>query len=243
VTARSDRYHSRVPIRAVFFDAGETLVHPHPSFPDLFSEVLAREGYELDPERARDRVFLISDRFKQAAGNNELWTTSPEASRVFWLSVYELFLKEVGLPTDDGLGELLYEEFTDLANYRLFDDVPAVLERLEEAGLQLGVVSNFEEWLERLLEQLEVTRYFDVRVISGVEGMEKPDPRIFRLALDRAGVVPAEAAYVGDNPTFDTEPAEALGMRGVLIDRRNRYPDHPGVRISSMEELPAAVGL
>jgi putative hydrolase of the HAD superfamily len=233
----------RVPIRAVFFDAGETLVHPHPSFPDLFSAILKREGYELDPERARDRVFLISDRFKRAAGANELWTTSPEASKAFWLSVYELFLKEVGLPTDDGLGELLYAEFTDIANYRLFDDVPHVLERLSDAGLRLGVVSNFEEWLERLLEQLEVTDYFDVRVISGVEGMEKPDPRIFRLALDRAGVEPGEAVYVGDNPMFDTEPAEALGMRGVLIDRRERYPEHRGVRITSLEELPAVVGL
>jgi putative hydrolase of the HAD superfamily len=149
----------------------------------------------------------------------------------------------VGLPTDDGLGELLYAEFTDLANYRLFDDVRDALERLSDAGLRLGVVSNFEEWLERLLEQLEVTHYFDVRVISGVEGMEKPDPRIFRLALDRAGVEPGDAVYVGDNPLFDTEPAEALGMRGVLIDRRERYPEHGGVRITSLEELPAVIGL
>jgi putative hydrolase of the HAD superfamily len=232
-----------VPIRAVFFDAGETLVHPHPSFPDLFSTVLAREGFELDPDLVRERVFVISDRFKLAAEANELWTTSPERSRAFWLSVYGLFLDEVGLPSSDGLGEILYAEFTDLSNYRLFDDVPGVLETLSAAGFQLGVVSNFEEWLERLLEQLEVTSYFDVRVISGVEGMEKPDPRIFHLALDRAGVEAADAVYVGDNPVFDTEPAEALGMRAVLIDRRERYPDHAGTRITTMEELPSAVGL
>jgi putative hydrolase of the HAD superfamily len=232
-----------VPVRAIFFDAGETLVHPHPSFPDLFSEILKREGYELDPERVRDRVFVISDRFKLAAEANELWTTSPEKSRTFWLSVYETFLKEIGIPSGDGIGDLLYAEFTDLSNYRLFDDVPAVLERLTDEGLQLGVVSNFEEWLERLLDQLEVSRYFDVRVISGVEGMEKPDPAIFNLALDRAGVDPADAVYVGDNPVFDTEPAEAIGMRAILIDRRDRYPEHGGIRITSLDELPAAVGL
>jgi putative hydrolase of the HAD superfamily len=232
-----------VPVRAVFFDAGETLVHPHPSFPDLFSEILRREGHDLDPEKVRDRVFVISDRFKLAAEANELWTTSPERSRAFWLSVYDRFLEEVGVPSDDGIGDVLYTEFTDLSNYRLFDDVPAVLERLTDAGLQLGVVSNFEEWLERLLDQLEVSSYFDVRVISGVEGMEKPDPAIFHLALDRAGVDPKDAVYVGDNPVFDTEPAEALGMRGILIDRRERYPEHGGVRITSLEELPAAVGL
>ena len=232
-----------MPVRAIFFDAGETLVHPHPSFPDLFSEILKREGYELDPERVRDRVFVISDRFKLAAEANELWTTSPERSRAFWLSVYDRFLEEIGLPSDDGIGDLLYTEFTDLSNYRLFDDVVGVLEKLTGAGLQLGVVSNFEEWLERLLEQLEVSSYFDVRVISGVEGMEKPDPAIFHLALDRAGIAPADAVYVGDNPVFDTEPAEAIGMRGILIDRRGRYPDHAGVRITSLDELPETVGV
>ena len=117
------------------------------------------------------------------------------------------------------------------------------LARLEAAGLQLGIVSNFEEWLERLLEQLGVTRFFDVRIISGVEGVEKPDPRIFRLALERTGVEPHESAYVGDNPEFDTEPAEALGMLGVLIDRRGRFPDHPGPRIATLDDLPAVLGL
>jgi putative hydrolase of the HAD superfamily len=231
---------------AVFFDAGETLVHPHPSFPELFQEVLRREGHEVDAALVRDRLFVVSDRFAQAARDNELWTTSPERSRRFWLSVYGIFLTEVGLPTDDGLAQALYAEFTDLANYRLFDDVPPVLERLHGAGLVLGVVSNFEEWLERLLEQLDVSRYFDVRVISGIEGLEKPAPEIFRLALDRAGVPPERSVYVGDNPLFDVEPPAALGMLPVLIDRRDRFPDGPGpvgVRITSMGELPRVLGL
>ena len=227
----------------VFFDAGETLVHPHPSFPDLFSEVLRREGHRLDPEVVRDRVFVISDRFKLAAEANELWTTSPERSRAFWLSVYDRFLEEVGVPREDGIGDVLYTEFTDLSNYRLFDDVPAVLERLTDAGLQLGVVSNFEEWLERLLESLAVTTYFDVRVISGVEGVEKPDPKIFHLALERMEVGPEESVYVGDSPQFDVEPATLVGMLGILLDRRGRFPDHAGLRITSLEELPGAIGL
>src|SRR5204863_159714 len=83
----------------------------------------------------------------------------------------------------------------------------------------LGVVSNFEEWLERLLESLHVTRYFDVRVISGVEGAEKPDPKIFRLALDRIGGEPEEAVYVGDSVQFDVEPATAVGRWGVVLAR------------------------
>lgn len=228
---------------AVFFDAGETLVHPHPTFPDLFSEILRREGHDVAPELIVEKIHVVSDRFEQAARENELWTTSGEKSRAFWHDVYRIFFAELGIPAGEGLIDLVYKEFTDLANYRLFDDVHPVLEKLSSAGLKLGVVSNFEEWLERLLEVLGVASYFDVRVISGVEGMEKPDPRIFELAMERAGVAPEASVYVGDNPPFDVEPAAALGMLPVLIDRRGRHPEAAGLRITSMDELPGVLGL
>lgn len=227
---------------AVFFDAGETLVHPHPSFPDLFARILVREGHEVSPEAIRDRIHVVSDRFREAARTNELWTTSPEKSRRFWHEVYAIFLRDIGI-VDAGLADTCYREFTDLANYSLFDDVLPALRLLEEADLTLGVISNFEEWLERLLEQLGVRSYFSVRVISGVEGLEKPDPRIFQLAMERAGVEPGRSVYVGDNPEFDVDPAMAVGMFPVLIDRRDRFPDAPGVRIASLEELPDVLGL
>lgn len=228
---------------AVFFDAGETLVHPHPTFPDLFASILAREGHRVSAETIRERIHVVSDRFRSAAEANELWTTSPEKSRRFWHEVYQIFLRDVGVPNGDGLIERVYAEFTDLANYALFDDVVPVLERLRSAGMTLGIVSNFEEWLERLLERLGVRELFDVRVISGIEGFEKPDPRIFLLAMERAGVEPARSVYVGDNPVFDVEPALAVGMYPVLVDRRDRYLDAPGSRISSLEDLPGILGI
>jgi putative hydrolase of the HAD superfamily len=232
-----------MPYAAVFFDAGETLVHPHPTFPDLFAKVLRREGHEVDPDTVRARIHVVYDRFRSAAETNELWTTSLERSRRFWHDVYTIFLNDLGISDDDGLVDTVYREFTDLANYALFDDVVPVLDRLREEGLTLGVVSNFEEWLERLLERLGVRSYFEVRVISGLEGLEKPDPRIFRLAMERAGVEPAASVYVGDNPEFDVDPALAVGMFPVLVDRRDRFPDAPGARITSMEQLPGVLGL
>jgi len=229
--------------RAVFFDAGETIVYPHPSFPELLTQILRGAGHDIDPAIIREKLHVVADIFTTASSEGELWSTSPERSRRFWDRVYGRLLAELGVPFGEELAKAIYTTFTDVANYRLFPDVLAALDRLRSAGIRMGVVSNFEEWLERLLDELEVSSYFDVRVISGVEGMEKPDPAIFHLALDRAGVDPVDAVFVGDNPVFDTEPAEALGMRGVLIDRRGRYPEHPGVRITTMEELPAAVGL
>jgi putative hydrolase of the HAD superfamily len=228
---------------AVFFDAGETLVHPHPTFPDLFSQILRREGHDVDAETIRARIQVVFDRFKQAADSDELWTTSPERSRRFWHDVYGIFLRDLGIDGDDDLIDTVYREFTDLANYALFEDVPPVLERLSAAGLTLGIVSNFEGWLEQLLEELDVSRFFAVRVISGVEGMEKPDPRIFRLAMERADVEPEGSVYVGDNPEFDVGPAADVGMFPVLIDRRDRFPDADGARITSMTELPEVLGL
>jgi putative hydrolase of the HAD superfamily len=181
----------------------------------------------------------VANIFTRAAEEGELWSTSPERSRAFWDRVYGRLLEELGIPFDDGVAGAIYGTFTDMGNYRLFDDVLPTLDRLERAGFRLGVVSNFEEWLERLLESLKVTRYFDVRIISGVEGVEKPDPKIFRLALDRMAVEPEEAVYVGDSVQFDVEPATSMGMTGVLLDRRNRFPDHPGARITSLDQLPA----
>jgi putative hydrolase of the HAD superfamily len=232
-----------VSYRAVFFDAGETLVHPHPSFLELFQMILEREGHHVDQGVLVDGLSVVTERFAQAARTGRVWSNSPERSRAFWLGVYGDLLERVGVLDGRALPERLYAEFTDLANYRLFEDVKSTLERLRDAGMPMGIVSNFEEWLERLLDRLGVTGFFETRVISGVEGIEKPDPRIFRIALERAGVEPADGVYVGDNPAFDTEPAEALGMLGVLIDRRGRHPAHPGIRITTLADLPSAIGV
>jgi putative hydrolase of the HAD superfamily len=100
-------------------------------------------------------------------------------------------------------------------------------------------VSNFEAWLEEWFGIHELVEIFPVRVISGIEGIEKPDRRMFRLALERAGVDAVESAYVGDNPEFDVDPPAALGMFPVLVDRRDRFPHHAGARIRDLRDLPA----
>jgi putative hydrolase of the HAD superfamily len=227
--------------RAVFFDVGETLVHPAPSFPELFARVVEREGHRVLPEDVLRASRTVTDQFGRASRDGDRWTTSPERSRAFWLSVYELMLEALGLPSGDGLRDTLYEAFTDRANYELFDDVRPMLERLVSEGYALGLISNFEAWLDDLLADLGVRETFTVRVISGIEGVEKPDPRIYRLALQRAGVDAAEAAYVGDDPRFDVDPPAALGMFPVLIDRRERHPDHVGARITGMADLGAVL--
>lgn len=232
-------YPRGVRFRAIFFDVGETLVHVDPSFVDLFVTVLAGAGHQRDVQEVREASAHIYARFSEAARDGSMWTTSPERSREFWTSVYERMLGELRVADDDRLAATLYREFTRMENYVLFDDVRPTIDALRARGLLLGIVSNFESWLEDWLGIHELVETFPVRVISGIEGIEKPDQRIFRIALERAGVDAAGSAYVGDNPEFDVDPPAALGMFPVLVDRRDRFPDHAGARVRDLRDLPA----
>jgi putative hydrolase of the HAD superfamily len=115
------------------------------------------------------------------------------------------------------------------------------LREVSEAGFRMGLISNFEGWLEEMLVELEVGHLFDVKVISGVEGVEKPDPDIYRLALQRANAEASKAVHVGDSPGLDVDPSREVGMTPVLLDRHDRYPDVDVARINSLKELAPLV--
>src|SRR2546430_13329257 len=91
--------------RAVFFDAGETLVHPHPSFPELFALVLKREGHDVDPAVLRESLHIVAERFTEAARDGEVWSDSPEKSRAFWGDIYRSLLHSLGLPDAEALAD------------------------------------------------------------------------------------------------------------------------------------------
>ena len=161
-------------------------------------------------------------------GDNELWTTTPERSRGFWHGVYEHLPAEIGTSRDpDGLVDRLYAEFTDLANYPLFDDVLPVLERLTEAGpdarrrLELRGVARAAARARR--RPRSVRRPGDLGRRGGREARSADLP-------PRAGPRRRRAHSLGlrgDDPVIDIEPALAVGMFPVLIDRRDRFPIRP----------------
>lgn len=229
-------------IEVVFFDAGDTILHPHPSFHELFSQVCAERGLEIAPAdvlavQSRLAPHLI-DLAEEAGVTNPSF--SEESSRAYWGYLYGRLLAELGI-VDEDLAAALLTRFSTGASYRLFDDVLPVMRVLHEEGNRLGLISNFEQWLEERLLELEIGNLFDVSVISGAVQIEKPDVAIYELALKRAGVEPEHALMVGDSPSKDVEPATAVGMTAVLLDRVSRYPQASGYRITSMEELPALV--
>ena len=81
-----------------------------------------------------------------------------------------------------------------------------------------------------------------VVVVSGTEGVEKPDTEIFRRALERVSATPDRAVYVGDNPRIDVRPALDLGMGAVLVDRRGVHQGFTEATVvRSLEQVPAVI--
>jgi putative hydrolase of the HAD superfamily len=229
-------------IEVVFFDAGETLLHPHPSFAELFSEVCRRDAVEVDSadvRAAQERLAPHLVDLNESTGVDAP-SLSAEGSRRFWSYLYRRLLEEFDIEDERLVGEL-YATFSNTSSYKLFDDALDVLDSLTRDGYRLGLISNFERWLEEMLIELEVGGHFELTVISGVEGVEKPDLRIYEAALEKAGVEARRTVHVGDSPVLDVEPALAVGMNAVLVDRVGRYPEASGLRVDSLTEVPELV--
>ena len=113
----------------------------------------------------------------------------------------------------------------------------STVRKLRQQGLLLGVVSNAEGKVERDLSSAGYEGLFDTVVDSSLVGVEKPDPRIFQIALERIGGKPETCIYLGDVPAVDLEGAGAAGIAPVLLDRHDLYPDLDAPRLKSIEEL------
>jgi HAD superfamily hydrolase (TIGR01509 family) len=121
----------------------------------------------------------------------------------------------------------------------VIDGVRPSLRRLRAAGLRLAAVSNSNGTLQRLFDRLGFTASFEVILDSQVLGIEKPDPRIFRLALEKLGADASAALHVGDLYNVDVVGARAAGVGPVLVDEAGLYPDADCPRVQSLAELAA----
>ena len=235
------------PLHCVLFDAGDTLLAPAPSFQGRFVAVAAAHGLPLE-EAAVDAAIAEAVRAAEWPAD---WT-DPATQRSFWVGFYRQVLAALG--HEEGmegsgepqggaqvgleLAEALFAAFSDPAGYRLFDDVRPALEALAGRGVTLGVVSNFEPWLEDVLALQGLDHLFAAVAISGKLGVAKPDPEIFKAALTEAGADPGATVHVGDQPVNDVAAARAVGITPVLIDRYARHPETDGAhRVEDLLEL------
>jgi HAD superfamily hydrolase (TIGR01549 family) len=115
------------------------------------------------------------------------------------------------------------QTFEDASSYRLYPDVLPALRRLQEHGLQLGVISDWGIGLGLILRHHDLIDYFDFAVVSAAVRHSKPDPALFQTALTRANAIPDYAIHVGDAYLLDVLGARAAGITPVLLDRQRRY--------------------
>jgi len=197
-----------VPLRAVLFDAGNTLL-----FLDYHRMAAAVGGALGVPLSGAD----LAAAAPAAARTMERACDTDRERAIAYLEA--LFLQA-------GVAEARLVEVHELltrmhAEQHLWSGIAAdaheALTRLRRAGLKLGVVSNSDGRVEEALIAAGLRSYFEVVVDSSQAGVEKPDPAIFRAALDRLGVTPAEALYVGDLYEVDVLGANAAGIPAVLL--------------------------
>jgi putative hydrolase of the HAD superfamily len=221
------------PLDCVLFDAGDTLLTPAPSFQGRFVAVAAEHGLPLE-EAVVDAAVAAAVRAVEWPSD---WT-DPATQRSFWVGFYQHMLADLG-HAEDGLelAEALFRSFSDPAGYKLFDDARPALDALARRGIKLGVVSNFEPWLQDVLVLEGVDHLFAAVAISGKLGVAKPDPEIFEYALEQAGAAPGATVHVGDQPVSDVDGARAVGITPVLIDRYARHPDPGAHRVTTLAEL------
>lgn len=116
-------------------------------------------------------------------------------------------------------------------------DVVETLDLLKRDGWRLGIISNSEGRVHELLTNVGIRGFFDVLVDSGVEGVSKPDPAIFRLATARAGVDAPRCLYVGDQPDVDVKAARAAGMDVIHYDPGRVFSDFAEDGVVSCTDL------
>jgi putative hydrolase of the HAD superfamily len=213
-------------IRAVFFDAVGTLIHVWPSAAEVYHTVGRRFGSCLtrDVIAARFRcAFLREDERDRAAG----WKTSEARERERWQRIVGSVLNDVA--DVEGCFRELWEHFGRAEAWRCEPGLEAVLGELTERGLALGVVSNFDSRLRRVLAGLTPLRSLWRLVISAEVGWRKPAGAFFANLRKVTGWSCEQILVVGDDPINDAEGARAAGLRTILLDERTRLTELPAM--------------
>jgi HAD superfamily hydrolase (TIGR01509 family) len=216
--AAETRFVSR-PIRAILFDAGNTLLQMDY---DAIAHHLAGRGHDVTVAAVLDaelRARVLLDRDLASGASTESGETHGRYLRYV--------LRHLGIGDEDEVREIArwrrdYNSPVGLW-HRAFPDAAAALRRVKEAGLIAGVISNSNGSVRAILEEARLARDLDVIIDSGVVGVEKPDPRIFAVALAEARVPPGAALYIGDLYSVDVVGARRAGLGAVLLDPRGYW--------------------
>jgi putative hydrolase of the HAD superfamily len=223
-------------IRAVTIDALGTLVHMQPPGPRLKARLKALADVDVTEEEAtagfRAEIAYYLEHHLEGGDPESLDALRDRCADILRQA---LGIQDVPLAT-------VREALLGSLHFDAFADAPAALQELRSRGLRVVAASNWDSSLPEVLERTGLATLLDGVVSSAAAGAAKPDPALFRAALELADARPEDALHVGDRIDNDIEGALALGMRAALIVRDGDRPGAPGVPvIETLAELPPLV--
>ena len=189
------------------------------------AEAAARPGYS-------ERVFVTGVRPDRSLFHSYLAAILEQAKSLAGLSPTALdeLVTEIGpVLRPEGRASVLWR--------MVMPGVPDALARLQRQGLTLAVISNSDGTCARSLEEAGLLHYLNFVIDSAEVGVEKPDPRIFEIALARCGADPRRTLYVGDLYHADVVGARAAGLHALLLDPYGDWPEMDCERARDLSEV------
>jgi putative hydrolase of the HAD superfamily len=245
-------------IRALSLDVGWTLAYPEASMWDIFAELCIQAGARTTPERCEQLVRALwsagAEHAEQRFHAGATYSDSDEEFAGMFVQMGSVIFAQMGVA--DGHDELMQRflrAFWNENNWTVFPEVLDGLRAVRARGLRVGVLSNAPTNLPSFLERLGLTPHLDFTVVSAIEGVKKPDRRIFEMTVSRAGVAPEETLHVGDMYLEDIVGGRAAGINTLLMERGTRalFPNfresegrnlEPGVVVRSLTDVLQRLG-
>ena len=219
------------PIKFIFFDVGNTLLFPNR---DRIHAPLADRGLTPDPTVLRKLERTTKNQF------DARMVKDGSTDHSFWWMFYTQLLAEIGL-NDDAIRDQLVSNIRQSANWDIIP--PGTREHLQKIGehYKLSVISNADGKIEDVLTRCNIADCFQTITDSGLVGVEKPHPEIFRQALQKMNAAPEESLYVGDMYSVDYLGATGAGMQAILMDVPGAYHERGVARVGSLDELRSSL--
>jgi putative hydrolase of the HAD superfamily len=218
--------------QVIFLDAVGTLFGVRGSVGQIYSDLASKYGVSCAPETL-DRHFYAA--FKTSppcvfpdvllAESHLPWRIDdiPQLEYQWWKAINQQTFTTAGVWEQfsdfDAFFDRLYQYFTTSAAWEIYPDVLMALTQWQQAGIPLGVLSNFDSRLYAVLKVLDLEQYFSTVTISTEVGAAKPQPAIFTAALNKHQSNPADAWHIGDSHGDDYLGASAVGIVAIWIDR------------------------
>lgn len=217
-------------IHAVIFDRDHTLLHFDLPAIAQFEQRIHALIPEIPPGAA--------------AAHWQAWRgpwpqTSTDEQR-FWVLFWESLAQQYQVPAERSM---LLQQIGPFYHtcFAVYPDTITCLETLRTRGLRLAVLTNFElPSVDLTLQHVGIDpTWFDALLSSATIGVYKPDPRAYTLAAQALGLAPDSCLFV-DDLEENVVAAQAIGMRAILIDRKNQSR-YSGERIGSLDQLPQLI--